>query len=1222
MPPSALEAVAESQGRTQDNGRKRVIVVGLGMVGVAFIEKLLDRDAVAREYSILVLGEENHVAYNRVGLTEFFAHRNVKDLYLNPESWYTDMDSTRFAYRIGIKVSGIDREHKSVVCADGKSFAYDILVLATGSDAVLPPDVATQGGKGVFVYRTISDFEQMIDWAERLDEGGIITKKRAIVVGGGLLGLEAAKAVKDMERFDDVTIVHRSKWLLSQQLDEVGGSFLVEKVRETGVTVRLSTEIKKIQWDDDKRLTSVTYQDGTTEDCQMLCYAIGIRSRDAIGAAAGLTCHKRGGIIINDQMKSSDDSIYAVGECANWREQTFGLIGPGVEMTDVLTWNMTQAKLHAPRSFTEPDLGTRLKLMGVDVASFGDFFADRNGPKKLPGRHGKKAKSAPTKDDVRALTYQDPFGGIYKKLIFSADGKYLLGGILFGNVSEYTKFNALVKAGRPLDKSPSEFLVGARGDDDAQVCSCHNVSKGALVVKIRDGTCKSIGELKSCTKAGTACGGCESTVKGIFNAEMKAMGAEVSNALCIHFSMSRADLFNVIMVRKFTTFEDVMKNVSTNPMASGCEICKPTIGSILASVYNRHVMDTQVHGLQDTNDRYLGNIQRNGTFSVIPRISAGEVTPEKLIVLGEVAKEYNLYCKITGGQRIDMFGAQKQDLPAIWKKLNDGGFESGHAYGKSLRTVKSCVGTTWCRYGIGDSVGMAVRLEERYKSIRSPHKIKGAVSGYVRDCAEFHNKDFGLVAVQAGFNVFVGGNGGMKPAHAQLLQENVLPDRVIALLDRYLMFYIRTADRLQRTARWLEALPGGIEYLRDVIVHDKLGICAELEKQMQELVGSFFDEWNVAIKDAKKKSAFRQFVNTDKRIGTIETVSERGQPRPADWPAELHMKTFVARHGQMKCGSPHPRYDENGSAYISCPLHKRNYILSNGEKAGSCKDDDAQSITTFEAKEEDGQVWLKLPPGVFAPYNATAEALGSDPTSGSNPNRIVKGAFIEGYPNTTVLEGVKAASYMVEMVKKYPGQVSIYATGAMTNVALAVILDDEFARRAKELVIMGGYVDDNMYQATGTTNEADINSDINLMIDPEAAKIALTAPFPKITIAGNVANQGIASQDFQAEIYQVKNSYSKLIHDYYPTIFPFWDETAMALLIDPTLATNTSIVYMDVDTAYSSPSYGNVHVYQKALMPPNVRTVHYVNTIDAKRFKNMIKNAVQYPKTCADLKKL
>lgn len=552
--------------------------------------------------------------------------------------------------------------------------------------------------------------------------------------------------------------------------------------------------------------------------------------------------------------------------------------------------------------------------------------------------------------------------------------------------------------------------------DDTQICSCHNVTKGDVANAVKDGTCKSIGDVKSCTKAGTGCGGCMPLVQTIFNKTMEGMGQEVKNHLCPHFEYSRADLFNIVMVKKLETLEAIMKECGKEPDSLGCEVCKPAIGSIISSLFNKHISDPERKGLQETNDKFLANIQRNGTFSVVPRVAGGEITADKLIVIGTVAKKYNLYCKITGGQRIDLFGARKQDLLAIWSALIEGGMESGHAYAKSLRTVKSCVGTTWCRFGIGDSVGMAIRLEERYKSIRGPHKIKGGVSGCVRECAEAQNKDFGLIATEKGFNIFVGGNGGAKPRHSEILALDVPPDDVIPILDRYLSFYIRTADKLQRTARWVENLPGGIKYLREVVLEDKLGICADLEKQMEDLVGTYFCEWTEAVKNPERRKLFQQFANTEENIvDTIEPTKERGQERPSYWPKESITEDFrgtkwstlawqpIVEASQFKdlatgdsqaikrgdtqlaifkvrgkyyCTQqmcPHKRAFvlsdgligedfKTNKLWVSCPLHKRNYELG-GTDAGKCGNDETVNIATFPIEErDDGWVYVKLPP--------------------------------------------------------------------------------------------------------------------------------------------------------------------------------------------------------------------------------------------------------------------
>ncbi|KAI9151730.1 Nitrite reductase [Paramyrothecium foliicola] len=760
--------------------RKRVVVVGLGMVGMAFIEKLLKYDARAREYDITVLGEEAHLAYNRVGLTTFFEHRKVENLYLNPADWYAQAPTGSLTHQISTKVLDIDAKGKTVVCENGSIVPYDILVLATGSDATLPRHTPGHDATGVFVYRTINDLIDLINFADG--------KKGTVgaVVGGGLLGLEAAKAMMDLECYDKVKLIERNRWVLSRQLDADAGTMVVQQVTQLGLDVMLSKRVREIKVDEGNNVKGVVFEDGEEMDCSTICFAIGIKPRDELARKAGIQCAERGGgIFVNDDLSTSEPDIYAIGECASWKNETYGLIAPGVEMADVLAFNMTQAHLHSPRVFKRPDLSTKLKLLGVDVASFGDFFADRDGPKYLPPKVAKAAKEALTNGvsnaTVKSLTYADPFQNIYKKYIFTADGKYLLGGMMIGDTKDYVKLVPMVKNMKELEIPPSELILGAKKDgdedddlpDDTQICSCHNVTKGDVIKVVKDGECTDINAVKKCTKAGTGCAGCMPLVTSIFNKTMASMGNEVKNYLCSHFNYSRADLYSIVMVKRLKSLREVMKEAGNDKDSLGCELCKPAVASIFASLWNKHVMDKPNHGLQDTNDRYLGNIQRNGTYSVVPRLAAGEITPDKLLAIGAVAKEYNLYTKITGGQRIDMFGAKKQDLIDIWRKLIAAGLESGHAYAKSLRTVKSCVGSTWCRFGIGDSVGLAVRLEERYKSIRAPHKFKGGVSGCVRECAEAQSKDFGLIATDKGFNIYVCGNGGAKPKHAELLARDV-----------------------------------------------------------------------------------------------------------------------------------------------------------------------------------------------------------------------------------------------------------------------------------------------------------------------------------------------------------------------------------------------------------------------------------------------------------------
>ncbi|WP_197480555.1 nitrite reductase large subunit NirB, partial [Rhodococcus sp. EPR-157] len=456
------------------------------------------------------------------------------------------------------------------------------------------------------------------------------------------------------------------------------------------------------------------------------------------------------------------------------------------------------------------------------------------------------------------VVFSDAPKGTYSKLVVSDDAKTLLGGILVGDATAYSLLRPLVGRELPGDPgaliSPAAEQVGIGAlPDDAEICSCNGVTKGAICGAISDGACD-VASVKSCTTAGTTCGGCLPSIKQL----LAASGVVMSKALCEHFGQSRAELFEIVRATNTRTFSSLIAKYGTG---TGCDICKPVVASILASTSSDHILDGEQASLQDTNDHFLANIQKNGTYSVVPRMPGGECTPEQLIVIGEVARDFGLYTKVTGGQRIDMFGARVDQLPAIWKRLVDAGMESGQAYGKSLRTVKSCVGSSWCRYGVQDSVGMAVDLENRYRGLRSPHKIKFGVSGCARECAEARGKDVGVIATEGGWNLYVGGNGGQSPKHAQLLASNLDDTTLVSYIDRYLMFYVRTADRLQRTAPWLDSLDGGLEHLKAVVCDDSLGIGAELEADMDRHVAGYKDEWAGVLEDEEKLGRFVSFVN-------------------------------------------------------------------------------------------------------------------------------------------------------------------------------------------------------------------------------------------------------------------------------------------------------------------------------------------------------------------------
>ncbi|HEX3023693.1 MAG TPA: nitrite reductase large subunit NirB, partial [Chitinophagaceae bacterium] len=584
----------------------------------------------------------------------------------------------------------------------------------------------------------------------------------------------------------------------------------------------------------DKCIRGMQFTDNTEINVDMLVISAGIKPRDELAKLCGLELGQRGGILVNEKLQTSDPDIYAIGECALYNGMIYGLVAPGYEMAEIVATNLSNGN----KAFTGFDMSTKLKLIGVDVASFGDPFI--------------------TGEYARTVVFEDTMKGIYKRINISNDGKYLLGGILIGDADAYNMLLQTAKNKVILPPNPEDVILGSRGGDtengagvlslpdDALVCSCESVTKAAICNSVIEGGCETVDAIKKCTKAGTGCGGCLPMVKDLMLHTMKAQGKYVRNVLCEHFNYSRQELYDLVKINQLKTFDDVLNTLGNG---DGCELCKPPVASILASLWNEMILEKGNATAQDSNDKFLANIQKGGSYSVVPRIPGGEITPDKLIVIGSVAKKYNLYTKITGGQRIDMFGAHVTDLPKIWEELIAAGFESGHAYGKSLRTVKSCVGSTWCRFGLHDSVSFAIAIEERYRGLRSPHKLKGGVSGCIRECAEAQSKDFGIIATEKGWNLYVCGNGGSKPQHAQLLAIDLDNETCIKYLDRFLMFYIKTADPLTRTATWLNKMEGGINYLRNVVANDSLCIAAELETEMQALVDSYKCEWKEAIEN-------------------------------------------------------------------------------------------------------------------------------------------------------------------------------------------------------------------------------------------------------------------------------------------------------------------------------------------------------------------------------------
>lgn len=832
-----------------------IIVVGNGMVGFKFCEKFISKPG-QEKFQITVFGEEPRRAYDRVHLSEYFSGKTADDLSMSTLDWYAE---NNIILNTSELITDINREQKTVHTHQDKTFSYDYIVLATGSSAFVPPIDGVEK-EGVFVYRTIEDLDAIMAYAKKIKQNG---STDAAVLGGGLLGLEAAKAVRDLGL--NPHVVEFAPRLMPRQLDKGASDMLQSKIEELNIGIHLNKATQYIAGAD--CITGMMFAEEELLKVDMLVISAGIKPRDELGRISGLEVGVRGGIEVNNKMQTSDPFIYAIGEVALYNQMIYGLVAPGYEMADVAAEQILQGEKTMRETI---DMSTQLKLIGVEVASFGDPFIEN--------------------ENVTAIVYENKFSGIYKRINVTKDGKTLLGGILVGDSSDYNGLFQIYSNAMPLPKNPEDLILGSRGGegstlgsamdlpDTAVICSCENVTKGSICCAIVDETCATLSDVVKFTKATTGCGGCKPMVVDLVKATQKSLGKEVKDVICEHFAYNRQELYDIIKINKFTSHNEVLGVVGKG---DGCEICKPVLSSIFSSIYN----DTANKHIpaQDSNDRFLANIQRNGTYSVVPRIAGGEITADKLIVIGEVAKEYDLYTKITGGQRIDLFGAHLNDLPAIWKKLIDHGFESGHAYGKSLRTVKSCVGNAWCRYGMDESAGFAIELENRYKGLRSPHKIKGGVSACIRECAEARGKDFGLIAVEGGWNLYVSGNGGANPKHAVLLAEQIDRATCIKYLDRFLMFYIRTAGPLVRTSTWLEKLDGGLDYLKEVVIEDSLGIAEALETEMQGLVDTFECEWKQAIEDPEMMKRFSHFTNSDEPDENIVFIPLRDQKMPKAW---------------------------------------------------------------------------------------------------------------------------------------------------------------------------------------------------------------------------------------------------------------------------------------------------------------------------------------------------
>lgn len=838
--------------------KPRLLVVGNGMVGHHFIEQLCDQ-GLNEHFQIEVFGSEQVAAYDRVQLSKYFETGSADSLMLANVDTYAKQGVT---LHLGKEVTRLDTESKCLHTQDGDLWFYDKLILATGSYPFVPP-IEGKDRPQCMVYRTIEDLEQIQQAAEKSTSG--------VVIGGGLLGLEAANALLTLGL--DTHVVEFASQLMPVQLNDKAGDLLRDKIEQLGVSVHTSKATTAIVAGE-SALHRMNFNDDTYLETDMIVFSAGIRPQDSLARQSGIEVGERGGIVINDFCLTSADDVYAIGECALWQQRIFGLVAPGYQMARAAVFHINAAanKAGTPSSlvkFEGADMSTKLKLLGVDVASIGESRGF---------------------DKAQFVELTDNQAGTYKKLWLDESGRYLKGAVLVGDASDYSLLLNQYLSGDELvgpavDLLQREEGAGFEMKDDAIICSCHQVTKADIVASVQAGS-HSLTEVKACTKAASGCGGCSALVQSVITQAMEEQGLETEKGICCHFEYDRQELFHLCQVEEIDDFTTLIKTHGKGEAAAvalGCDICKPVAASIFATLDNEYVLNIQHANLQDTNDAYLGNLQKDGSYSVVPRIAGGEITPDKLIALGEIAKRHDLYTKITGGQRIDLFGAQLSDLPMIWQELIEQGFETGHAYGKSLRTVKSCVGSTWCRYGVQDSISLAIDLENRYKGLRAPHKIKFAVSGCTRECAEAQSKDIGVIASDKGWNLFVGGNGGMRPRHGDLFATDLSTADLVTYIDRILIFYAKTAARLQRTSVWLESLEGGLDYLKSVVIDDCLGVAADLEAQMEKVISTYQCEWRTSLENPEFLSRFSEFVNPEKmpQVNVEQYRYSRGQRFPA-----------------------------------------------------------------------------------------------------------------------------------------------------------------------------------------------------------------------------------------------------------------------------------------------------------------------------------------------------
>ncbi|HEY8025954.1 MAG TPA: nitrite reductase large subunit NirB [Burkholderiaceae bacterium] len=799
--------------------KPKLVVVGNGMAGIRTIEELL---AIAPDmYDITVFGNEPHPNYNRILLSPVLAGEQAfKDIVLNPVAWYED---NGIDLRLGCGVSKVDRVRKVVIDDDGKETPYDRLLLATGSTPFILP-VPGKELKGVISYRDIHDTETMIETAR--------VKRNAVVIGGGLLGLEAANGLK--VRGMDVSVVHLAEWLLERQLDTTAGKLLQHSLEERGLRFLLGESTAEILGNDAGEVTGVRFKSGHTVAADLVVMAVGIRPNTALAEAAGIYCNR--GIVVTDALQTYDPRIYAVGECVSHRGIAYGLVAPLFEQAKVCANHLAQMGIGRYQGSV---MSTKLKVTGIDLFSAGDFMGG---------------------DKSEEIVLSDPAGGVYKKLVIKDDK--LVGACLYGDTTDGAWYFKLLKEGRKLGQLRDQIMfgetsvgdVGVQGQsramamkDSDEVCGCNGVCKGTIVKSIKDKGLFTVDDVKKHTKAASSCGSCTGLVEQILLNTVGSSFQETpkTKAVCGCTDRNHGETRKAIREHHLLTHKEVYAFLEWRT-PNGCATCRPAVNYYLLSTWPHEALDDPQSRF--INERAHANIQKDGTFSVIPQMKGGVTNASELRRIADVADKYAIpMVKVTGGQRIDLLGVKKEDLINVWSDL---GMNSGHAYGKSIRTVKTCVGQEFCRFGTQNSTQMGIELETMLANMWSPHKVKLAVSGCPRNCAEAGIKDVGVIAVDSGWELYVGGNGGIKTEVAQFLVKVKTAEEVKEYTGAFLQLYREEAYYLDRTVHYIDRV--GLEHVKKQVVEDAANRKALHERLLFALDG-LPDPWAARIKGAQRQ---------------------------------------------------------------------------------------------------------------------------------------------------------------------------------------------------------------------------------------------------------------------------------------------------------------------------------------------------------------------------------